>query len=174
MRSNGEAVAPLILTLALDERARERFDRLRRAHFPRERNLIPAHLTLFHHLPGEEESAIIADVEKACKRQGPLALTATAPLLLGRGVAYALDAPGLAAMHARLADGWRPWLRAQDRQPLRPHVTVQNKVRPEQARALYERLQGEFVPFEVAGEGLTLWRYLGGPWRLVGTYPFRG
>ncbi len=173
MQSDVGATAPLILTLALDEGARERFERLRRAHFPRERNVIPAHLTLFHHLPGDQEGAVVADIEEVCGRHGPPRLTATAPLLLGRGVAYALDAPELAAVHAALARAWWPWLTAQDRQPFRPHVTVQNKVAPEQARALYERLRAEFVPFEVVGEGLHLWRYLGGPWRSVGTYQFR-
>ncbi len=174
MQPDAEATASLILTLALDRDAQERFERLRRAHFPRERNLIPAHLTLFHHLPSDQEGVIVADIEEVCGQRGPLALTATAPLLLGRGVAYALDAPGLGAVHAALAKAWRPWLTAQDRQPFRPHVTVQNKVTPEQARALYERLRAEFVPFKVVGEGLHLWRYLGGPWRSVGTYPFQG
>jgi len=163
----------LILTLALEESARERFERLRRAHFPRERNVIPAHLTLFHHLPADQEDAVVADIEGACGRHGPLALTATAPLLLSQGVAYALDAPELASVRAELARGWWPWLGAQDRQPFRPHVTVQNKVTPERARALYEHLRAGFVPFAVMGEGLRLWRYLGGPWRSAGTYPFR-
>src|ERR1700712_5017184 len=44
--------APLILTLALHGEDQARFDRLRIAHFPPERNLIPAHITMFHHLPG--------------------------------------------------------------------------------------------------------------------------
>lgn len=56
---------------------------------------------------------------------------------------------------------------------MRPHVTVQNKVSPQKARALRERLEQTFTPFEVRGEGLLLWRYLGGPWELVGEYLFR-
>lgn len=168
-----EATAPLILTLALDGGAQERFDRLRRAHFPPARNLVPAHLTLFHHLPAERERAIVADIEETCGLRGPLTLTATGPVLLGRGVAYALDAPELVALRGRLAEGWWPWLGAQDRGRFRPHVTVQNKVPGERARALHARLRETFSPFEVAGEGLLLWRYLGGPWRLVGAYPFR-
>ncbi len=173
MQPDAEVIAPLILTLMLDRDAQERFEHLRRAHFPRERNLIPAHLTLFHHLPADQEGVIVADIEEVCEQRGPLALTATAPLLLGRGVAYALDAPELTTVHAALAKAWWPWLTAQDRQPFRPHVTVQNKVAPDQARALYGRLRAEFIPFDIVGEGLRLWRYLGGPWRSVGTYPFQ-
>lgn len=166
---------PLILTLEMDEFSQERFDRLRRAHFPAGRNLVPAHLTLFHHLPGDREREVIADIEQACRRQGPVTLMARGLISLGRGVAFDLASPGLEAVRRRLAEEWWPWLGAQDRQRrFRPHVTVQNKVPPREARALHERLAGEFSPFEVEGEGLSLWRYVGGPWRPVGTYPFRG
>ena len=56
--------APLILTLRFDGEAFARLDDLRRAHFPPERNQIPAHLTLFHALPGEalEEVGLLAGV----------------------------------------------------------------------------------------------------------------
>ncbi len=57
---------------------------------------------------------------------------------------------------------------------VKPHVTVQNKVSPERARALREQLLATFSPFEVEGVGLSLWRYLGGPWEPVGTYRFGG
>ena len=46
---------PLIVTALLDEVAQERFDRLRREHFPPERNQLDAHLTLFHRLPDDPE-----------------------------------------------------------------------------------------------------------------------
>lgn len=51
-------VPPLILALKLEQPAFERLDALRRAYFPPERNVIPAHLTLFHALPGDQEAAI--------------------------------------------------------------------------------------------------------------------
>ncbi len=172
--SDAEANAPLILTLALDDPAQGRFDRLRRAHFPPARNFLPAHLTLFHHLPARRGGEVVADLAETSRGQGPLALAVTGPILLGRGVAYALDAPELVALRGRLAERWWPWLGAQDRQRFRPHVTVQNKVAPERARALYERLREEFAPFAVTGAGLLLWCYLGGPWGEVGAYPFRG
>jgi hypothetical protein len=47
------AADPLILTLGLDRASFERFEALRRAHFPPALNRVPAHVTLFHHLPGE-------------------------------------------------------------------------------------------------------------------------
>ena len=43
--------APLIVTALIGEADFARLDGLRRAHFPPERNVLRAHLTLFHHLP---------------------------------------------------------------------------------------------------------------------------
>jgi 2'-5' RNA ligase len=174
MTGNAGIAAPLIVTLALDEAAQARFDRLRQAHFPPERNFLAAHLTLFHHLPPEREGEVVAEVAAECGQQRPLILTATGLLRFGQGVAYAFDAPVLVALRERLAAQWWPWLGAQDRQRFRPHITVQNKVPPERARALFEQLQATFSPFTVVGEGLLLWRYLGGPWQPAGRYPFHG
>jgi 2'-5' RNA ligase len=170
----GQGTAPLILTLAMDEASFAFFDDLRRRHFPPERNFIPAHVTLFHHLPGEQESAIAGEMEALCASQPPIPVAVTGLRSLGRGVAYALDAPDLTALRRRLAAVWRDWLTPQDRQGSRPHVTIQNKVSPETARELLAALQGTFTPFIVQGEGLHLWRYLGGPWRLMRTYRFAG
>lgn len=156
----------------MDEASQERFDRLRRSHFPPGRNFLQAHLTMFHHLPGGNTDEVVAAVEEACRQRQPMTLRATRLLFMGRGVAYAFDAPELGALRKRLAAVWEPWLTPQDRQGFRPHVTVQNKVSAQEARALHERLGESFSPFEVRGEGLSLWRYVGGPWRPVGTYPF--
>ncbi|HEY0522029.1 MAG TPA: 2'-5' RNA ligase family protein [Stellaceae bacterium] len=169
---NGSA-APLILTLAMDAASFERFGGMRRRYFPPERNVIPAHVTLFHHLPGGRLADVAATVEAVCAGQdGPLAVMATGLRFLGRGVAYALDSPELEALRCRLATAWEPWLTAQDRQRFRPHVTVQNKVAPAVARALHDQLQAAFAPFRVDGEGLLLWRYLGGPWEQVAAFAF--
>jgi 2'-5' RNA ligase len=161
---------PLILTLEMDERSQERLDRLRELHFPPKRNYLRAHLTLFHKLPGEQEVEISADLREICRGLEPLTMIATNLLFLGRGVAYELSSPELVALRRVLATRWQSWLGAQDRQGFKPHVTVQNKVSPERARALHEELLAAFSPFEVGGVGLSLWRYLGGPWEPVGTY----
>ena len=43
----------LILTLQLDAISNAFYEHLRRKYFPPERNLIAAHVTLFHQLPDE-------------------------------------------------------------------------------------------------------------------------
>jgi len=172
MTPGAGAAEPLILTLRMDGRSQERFDSLRELHFPPERNYLRAHLTLFHKLPGEQEADIFTDLWEVCRHREPITMTATNLLSLGRGVAYELSSPELVGFRRELAGRWEPWLGAQDRQGFKPHVTVQNKVPPEEARALHERLRATFSPFEVQGVGLSLWRYLGGPWEPVRTYRF--
>ncbi|WP_407529290.1 2'-5' RNA ligase family protein [Methylobacterium oryzisoli] len=165
---------PLILTLAMDEAAFARFDAERRAHFPPALNRIPAHATLFHHLPGEEERGIVETIAALARTESPPEVAVTGLHFTGRGVAYVLDALALAILRGRLAQAFAPWLTAQDRQGFRPHVTIQNKVAPETARALQARLQDAFVPFRFAATGLLLWRYLGGPWEARGRFAFSG
>jgi 2'-5' RNA ligase len=168
----GESTA-LILTAGLDEDAFAYLDGLRRRHFPPERNVLRAHLTLFHALPGEEEDAIRAELARATAERAPIDARAADVIGLGRGVAVRIDAPELVELRAALAAGWHAWLTPQDRQKLRPHVTVQNKVAPAVARALHAELAAGFEPFPVRIDRLCLWRYLGGPWEARAAFAFR-
>jgi 2'-5' RNA ligase len=167
-------IPPLILTLELDEAAFADFDGQRRRHFPEALNRIPAHVTLFHHLPGEEERGVVETLAAEVLAEGSMPVAVTGLRFTGRGVAYALESSRLSALRGRLAAAFAPWLTAQDRQGYRPHVTVQNKVSPEEARALHRELEAAFVPREIAGTGLLLWRYLGGPWEARGRFRFGG
>jgi 2'-5' RNA ligase len=168
------AYAPLIVTLAFDDASFAHFDALRRRHFPAERNVIPAHLTLFHHLPGEREPEIAERLREIAREAPPLTLQVTGLRSLGRGVAFALASEALSALRARLARDWADGLTPQDRQNFRAHVTIQNKVSSQAARALHATLQAGFAPFSVQATGLLLWRYRGGPWEAAGTFPFGG
>lgn len=51
-------------------------------------------------------------------------------------------------------------------------MTVQNKVSPDEARRLLRELEAGFTPFTATGEGLLLWRYLGGPWERLRLFRF--
>lgn len=166
------ASAPLILTLELDPAAFAHFETLRRLHFPTHRNQIPAHLTLFHKLPGEEEQQITAMLNAICAQQIAIELAVDGMMLLGRGVAFRMNAGALEQLRGRLAAVWQASLTPQDRQNFRPHVVVKNKVEPAEARALYAEMSAGFRPFSVTATGLHLWRYLGGPWESAGLFPF--
>jgi len=166
--------SPLILTARFDESSQSTFDALRERHFPPDRNMIPAHLSLFNRLPGEMEESIIQDLGEVCAEWGRMPCKVDGLRFLGRGVAYTVDAPALRELRAELAQRWEPWLSRQDRQRLSPHVTIQNKVEPERARALYDELNASFMPADAAIEGVMLWRYLGGPWEPVQYFLFPG
>jgi hypothetical protein len=165
---------PLILTLTLDADTQAWLDALRRAHFPPERNLVPAHVTLFHALPGGELDAVLAALAEECRAVAPSGVRIGPPRFLGRGVALEVGAPQAAVLRARLAARWRDRLTPQDRQGWRPHATVQNKVAAERARALHAELAASLPVREGRAEGLSLWRYRGGPWEAAGTFGFAG
>ncbi len=160
-----------VLTLRMEERSQAHFEALRQRYFPPERNQIPAHLSLFHTLPEDVGVERTLEVEAAAQDRFSLAVTGVRSL--GKGVAYRLSSATLVGLHGRLAEAFREHLTAQDRQRLQPHVVVQNKVTPAAARDLLAELERGFVPREVEAVGLDLWRYLGGPWELARTVPFR-
>lgn len=165
---------PLILTAEMDAASFGWLDGLRREHFPPERNVVPAHLTLFHALPGDGLQDVCAALHRAAASSPVLEARTAGVRFLGRGVAYDIRSPTLERLRARLQHHWAERLTPQDRAPFRPHVTIQNKVEPARARALHERLQHDFQPFDVRIEALRLWRYLGGPWAAEGRFPLTG
>jgi 2'-5' RNA ligase len=161
--------APLILALQIDDAAQIFYEDLRRRFFPPERNVIPAHLTLFHKLPDEDRT--YDAVRKAAQAVSAFRLTHPVLRSTGRGVAVFFEAEQLRVLHAELAAVFEAQLIPQDRQRFRPHIVVQNKVAPDVARGTLALLEGSsFVePFAV---GITIWRYLGGPWEHVLDVPF--
>jgi 2'-5' RNA ligase len=170
-QAGGVDADPLVVTLALDQDSQAGFDALRRTHFPPERNVLAAHVTLFHALPGRLVPQVLADVDDAARRP-PFAVEVTGLRPLGRGVAYVLSSPDLTDVHAVLRARWLPELTPQDRRPLRPHVTVQNKVAPEVARETLRQLAARPLPSPVTACGIAVWWYRGGPWEPVRTAAF--
>ncbi|WP_114389252.1 2'-5' RNA ligase family protein [Notoacmeibacter marinus] len=166
--------APLIVTLGFDAVAFAHFDAMRRRYFPAERNHIPAHLTLFHHLPAAEEPAVRAALAEEANRMREPSMAVVGLFFMGFGSAYRIESPELGDLRSRLSERFEPWLSQQDRRPFRPHVTIQNKAPAAKAKALFSELQAAFVPFEATGVELLLWRYRGGPWDAAGRYPFSG
>jgi len=166
--------APLILTLTIDKDTFAVLDNLRQQHFPPTRNVVPAHITLFHALPGEQEELIRQTLQTRCSATPVLSIFFPQVRSLGRGVAVVVDCPALIRLRQQLATTWSDLLGEQDRRAYRPHVTIQNKVSHAQAQRLYDRLAATWTPFGGHGEGLVLWHYMGGPWELVKEFAFAG
>lgn len=165
---------PLILTAALEPPVQARFEQLRRDHYPPALNRVPAHVSLFHHLPGSELDAVKRRLKALCGEMPPPVVSVTGLKLLGRGVAYKLRAPELVDLRAELADGWSTLLIPQDRAGFDPHVTVQNKVTPAEAKATLASLSAGFLPFATRVVAVGIWRYCDGPWEALGSVAFRG
>ena len=163
---------PLILTLQLDTETHRFFTEQRTRFFPEALNFLEAHVTLFHRLPSESVVQITKDVTTIAASLSPFVLEVTGLRNLGRGVAYSLTSRELLRLREELAQSWSDWLTAQDRQRFAPHVTVQNKVTPEQAHETLSLLQTGFTRRTAEAVGLALWRYDGGPWHLLQVFPF--
>jgi len=164
---------PLIVTATFGAADFGWLQGLRWTHFPPGRNQVPAHLTLFHHLMPSLDRELRDRLGALTAAPRPLAFI-TGVMDLGQGTAFRIESEALEDVRAELALAFRGMLTPQDQAPWRPHVTVQNKVLRRDAIALQRELQlGEF-PRALTIHGLASWRYLGGPWEPVRTYPFRG
>jgi hypothetical protein len=161
----------LIVTAEIAPRDLAWLVQLRRTYYPAERNRLPAHLTMFHALPPS------AEVRRALSRFGserPPQASIEGLMDLGGGVAFRIVSTDLDRIRRELATDFHGLLSAQDSSGWRPHVTVQNKVEPKDARALMKRLDVDFRPRPLGISGLGLHRYLGGPWEELAVYRFRG
>jgi hypothetical protein len=163
----------LIVTAELGAADFAWLDRLRRTHYPPERNRVEAHLTIFHALPPSAEAELRSRLAEIARKRPPTARI-DGLMDLGGGIAFRVVSPDLDRIRAELASGLHGLLSAQDGGGWRPHVTIQNKVAPSVARVLLAALQSNFRPRPLAIHGLGLHRYLDGPWEPVAVYPFRG
>ena len=161
-----------VLTLALDDASQHRFEVERRRYFPPALNRIPAHLTLFHTLPEDDET--VAALHSIAALRRVFEINVSGLRSIGRGVAFVVHSQELLELHRSLRAVFEPVLSAQDRQGFRPHVVAQNKVTPEVARETLKALQAEFAPWLAHGVGLDLWRYLDGPWEHLQRFSLLG
>ena len=134
---------------------------------------MPAHLTLFHHLPPGVERELGQRLPHYAVTPAPSALI-TGVMDLGRGTAFRVESEELADIRHDLADAFRGLLTPQDQAPWRPHITIQNKVDPKESKHLQQQLRATFQPRPLAIKGLAAWRYMGGPWEPIRSWTFRG
>lgn len=163
---------PIIVTALFGDGDNGWLQQLRREHYPPERNRVPAHLTLFRQLPPSLEAELGQRLAAATAAPPPRAAIAGI-VDLGEGTAFRVESDGLAAIRAELADAFQGLLTRQDLTPFRPHVTIQNKVEPRDAKALQQRLRAGFAPRPLAIRALASWRYRDGPWEPLKVHAFR-
>jgi hypothetical protein len=165
--------APIIVTAIFGDGDNGWLQELRRTHYPAERNQVPAHLTLFRHLPPSLKSELKGRLATYTATPPPKA-TLSGVIDLGQGTALRVESEELEDIRYDLAEALRGMLMPQDSAPWRPHITIQNKVEPREAKALQKQLRATFEPRPLHIRGLATWRYLDGPWEPIRTHVFRG
>ena len=168
------ADAPLILTAELPPDLASWATDLRRQHFPPERNYLDAHVTLFHALPPSCESELCDLCARLAKQNAPVPARLEGIMKLGKGTALKIESRAMQEIRAGLADHFHGSLTPQDEHKPRLHVTIQNKVSLEDAKALQAQLSGLVQPRDFAFRGLALYAYRGGPWEALKRWSFRG
>lgn len=164
MAMDGGRLAPIILTATFGDADFATLDSLRRRHYPPDRNQVPAHLTLFHHLPPTAADEVTSLIKAVARDRPAPAAHLAAVMKMDAGVAFRIDSPALAEIRGTIADHFHGSLVAQDQLGWRAHVTIQNKALPRTAASLHAALLANFRPRPLKIAGLAAWWYRGGPW----------
>ena len=168
------AFEPFIVTAEMPPSIHGWADGLRRAHYPPGRNQLEAHVTLFHALAPSQREALLNFLPRIAAEFAAPKAEITGLMDLGKGTALAVSSPGMTVIREMIADHFHGALTAQDNHPIRLHITVQNKVTTQEARALQAQLRTENIAREFRFSGLGLHLYRGGPWEVMGRWSFRG
>jgi hypothetical protein len=166
--------APLIVLALFPPSLQARLDALRLAHYPADRNRVPAHCTVLHAVPGMVADELVQELGDLTARHAPPRARIERVIDLDGGTALAVDSPGLIALRDRIADRFHGMLTGGDAVPARFHVTVQNKVPSREARALQAVLVREWHPVDTTIVALAAHRVIDGQWQAVTRATFRG
>ena len=173
MSAEGRPV-PFVVTAEMPEDLFSWANQLRQDHFPPERNFLKAHVTLFHALPPSCELELRDTIAALVRDNAPPPARLEGVMKLGKGTALDISSPALIALWEDMAERFHGLLSPQDQHRPRLHVTVQNKVSIEAAKALQADLVARIVPRDFAFRGFEVYRYMGGPWEFVKRWRFRG
>lgn len=179
---------PLVVTARLPGTLFSVVEGLRRAHYPIERNHVPAHVTLFHALPPSAEPEVRRLLASVAQSTAAPPACTCGLTDLGSGTAIAIASPALSALHRDLSVTLHGLLGMQDAGTPRFHITIQNKVSRAEARALQATLKGRVLDTHFAFAGLDLHRLVplaiagggavagegGAAWEPAGNWTFRG
>ncbi|MDE2437231.1 MAG: 2'-5' RNA ligase family protein [Sphingomonadales bacterium] len=171
---SGSSPAPFIVTAELPADLFRWADGLRRRYFPPERNVLAAHVTLFHSFAPSLREELPRVLGRYAGEFAPPEARLDGLMDLGSGTALSLRCAGMLAVREAIAEHFHGALTAQDRHPPRLHITIQNKVERATARALQAELGPTLLPRDFRFSGLGLHIYRVTHWEPLGIWPFRG
>ncbi|KAH9859483.1 hypothetical protein IAQ61_011264 [Plenodomus lingam] len=166
-----------VLTVKISNSLARPMNQMRKQHFPKRLNHIPAHLTLFHALPHSQLAMIEQGLSQMSLSIQPFAVSTGKPFRMRKGIGVNVDVGynKLKHVHCQLQSQWEPFLSEQDAGGFRPHWTVMNKVDDgERVKSAFETIGKELSRRREEGSalGLDLWRYNGGKWEWTREFTF--
>jgi hypothetical protein len=165
---------PHIVLALLPDAVQARLDGLRRAHYPPERNRVPAHCTLFHAVPGMVAAELAAKLATLTAQTPPPRVRIDRIIDLDGGTALGLASPDLLNLRETLAHHFHGLLSGGDALPPRFHVTVQNKVDRRAAHSLQADLAASWHAIDTTIPAIAVHRVVDGLWQPAGLWAFRG
>ncbi|KAI4118545.1 MAG: hypothetical protein LQ345_001430 [Seirophora villosa] len=163
-----------ILTLHTDPAHHKTITALRTRHFPSHLNKLSAHIALFRALPGSELPTIETAIRDLVRLTRPFPIETRDAFPLAHGVGLEVHAPPAKQIFRTLEGQWGGFLSRQDR-GFRAHYTLQNKVDDgELVRKTLEEVRAGFEGSTGTVEGLALYSYQRGYWKLRQVFPFTG
>lgn len=163
--------APLILTAELPGRMQARLDSVRLLHYPGA--TVPAHLTLFRHLPGPQAHDLVRDLRRLLAETPAPDARIEGLSRLDGVLAAAVSSPALEALRLRLADWWAPLLVPADRSLPPLHVTLSARLSHSAIRALETALAPELPRERFIPRSLLLWQHDALRWTRLVRLAFR-
>jgi hypothetical protein len=166
--------APFIVTAELPGDLFAWADGLRRAHYPPERNRLAAHVTLFHAFAPSLREELGRVLGQFAGEYARPSARIDGLMNLGKGTALAIHSPQMLAIREHIAEHFHGALTAQDSHTPRLHITIQNKVTSQEAKALQRSLAATLTPRDFLFPALGLHLYCETHWDSQGLWPFRG
>lgn len=171
---NDPAHAPFIVTGELPVDIFSWANSLRAEHFPPERNHLKAHVTLFHAFAPSLREELPRFLSQLAGEFAAPEAEITGLMDLGGGTALSIRSEALLAVRQLIAEHFWDMLTKQDQGGKRLHITIQNKVDRQTAKALQATLGPTLALRRFAFTGLGLHLYRNPFWEPVGTWKFRG
>lgn len=179
-----------VLTLLTTSKLEATMDALRKQYYAPYLNRLPAHLTLFHALPGSKlVDSVLPTITSVVAKTSPYLIYAANTTRMARGVlvsAHHLSPVNWTkSIHGEMRHAWWEFLSKQDRAKVQLHWTVMNKMQDvakvgkaaaEIEAMLKEKNARPETQRDVQGsvEGLVLWKYDKGEWRDPRKFLFEG
>ncbi|KAF2434464.1 hypothetical protein EJ08DRAFT_569249, partial [Tothia fuscella] len=158
-RTNSEEKYVYILTLKTTDKIASKMTHLRQKWFPQARNKLPAHITIFHALPGSQYDRITHFLTTSSQRTKPFPVSTGKVLKRRNGVAINMGEGEreIKSVFAEAKAEFGEFLSEQDK-GFKAHWTIQNK--EEDGERVDEAYRDVVDSGEARGAavGLVLWR----------------